>query len=68
MSTVCKSSVGRRRGLLAGVRVLMTMLAGAGPVPAVVLVVAADEGWMPQSAEHLDALDALGVEHGLLAR
>ncbi|TWF74142.1 selenocysteine-specific elongation factor [Pseudonocardia hierapolitana] len=47
-------------------RFVTTMLAGAGPAPAVVMVVAADEGWMPQSAEHLDALDALGVEHGLL--
>lgn len=47
-------------------RFVPTMLAGAGPVPAVVLVVAADEGWKPQSAEHLAALDALGVRHGLL--
>ena len=47
-------------------RFVTTMLAGVGPVPAVLLVVAADEGWMPQSAEHLDALDALGVRHGLL--
>jgi selenocysteine-specific elongation factor len=36
-------------------------------VPAALFVVAADEGWMPQSAEHLAALDALGVRHGLLA-
>ena len=42
------------------------MLAGVGPVPAVLLVVAADEGWMPQSAEHLDACAALGVRDGLL--
>ena len=42
------------------------MLAGVGPVPAVLLVVAADEGWMPQSAEHVDACLALGVRHGLL--
>jgi selenocysteine-specific elongation factor len=48
-------------------RFVTTMLAGAGPAPAALMVVAADEGWMPQSAEHLDALDALGVEHGLLA-
>ncbi|NAZ88085.1 selenocysteine-specific translation elongation factor, partial [Kineococcus indalonis] len=43
-----------------------TMLAGVGPVPVALLVVAADGGWMPQSAEHLCALDALGVRHGLL--
>ena len=42
------------------------MLAGLGPVPAVMFVVAADGGWMPQSAEHLAAVDALGVRHGLL--
>jgi selenocysteine-specific elongation factor len=48
-------------------RFVSTMLAGAGPVPAVMFVVAADEGWMPQSAEHLAALDALGVRHGILA-
>ena len=42
------------------------MLAGAGPAPAVMFVVAADEGWMPQSAEHLAAIDALGVRDGLL--
>ncbi|WP_344820881.1 GTP-binding protein, partial [Nonomuraea africana] len=48
-------------------RFLSTMLAGVGPVPAVMFVVAADEGWMPQSEEHLVALEALGVRHCLLA-
>ncbi|MCO6007831.1 selenocysteine-specific translation elongation factor [Actinoallomurus purpureus] len=47
-------------------RFVTTMLAGVGPAPAVMFVVAADEGWMPQSAEHLAAIDALGVRHGLL--
>ncbi len=47
-------------------RFVPTMLAGVGPVPAVLFVVAADGGWMPQSAEHLDALDALGVRHAVL--
>ncbi|WP_460461314.1 GTP-binding protein, partial [Angustibacter peucedani] len=47
-------------------RFVPTMLAGVGPVPAVVLVVAADEGWKPQTQEHVDALDALGVRHGLV--
>jgi selenocysteine-specific elongation factor len=48
-------------------RFVPNMLAGIGPAPAVLFVVAADEGWMPQSAEHLEALHALGVRHGLLA-
>ncbi len=47
-------------------RFISNMLAGAGPVPAVMFVVAADEGWMPQSAEHLAVLSALGISHGLL--
>jgi len=48
-------------------RFITNMLAGVGPVAAVMFVVAADEGWMPQSAEHLAAIDALGVRHGVLA-
>src|SRR4029078_7139033 len=40
--------------------------AGCGAVPGVLLGVAADEGWMPQTGEHVDALVALGVRHGLL--
>jgi selenocysteine-specific elongation factor len=48
-------------------RFIPTMLAGVGPVPAVLFVVAADDTWMPQAAEHLAALDALGVEHAVVA-
>lgn len=48
-------------------RFVTNMLAGIGSVGAVLFVVAADEGWMPQSTEHLEALDALGVRHGILA-
>jgi len=48
-------------------RFVPNMLAGVGPVPAVLFTVAADGGWMPQSAEHLAAIDALGVRHGVLA-
>ena len=48
-------------------RFVPNMLAGVGPVPAVLFVVAADEGWRAQSGEHLAALDALGVEHAVLA-
>jgi selenocysteine-specific elongation factor len=47
-------------------RFVTNMLAGAGPVPAVIFVVAADEGWMPQSAEHLAVVSALGIERGIL--
>lgn len=47
-------------------RFISTTLAGLGPVPAVLFVVAADDPWMPQAAEHLAALEALGVEHGVL--
>ncbi len=48
-------------------RFVATMLAGVGPVPAVLFVVAADQGWQPQSQEHLEILDALGVRHAVLA-
>src|SRR5260370_41716105 len=47
-------------------RFVPNMLAGVGPVPAVLFVVAADGGWMPQSAEHLAAIDALGISRGVL--
>lgn len=47
-------------------RFVPNMLAGAGPVAAAMFVVAADEGWQAQSAEHLAALDAFGVSRGLL--
>jgi selenocysteine-specific elongation factor len=43
------------------------IMAGAvGQVPAVLFVVAADQGWQAQSAEHLAVIDALGIRHGLL--
>ena len=48
-------------------RFATNMLAGVGPVPAVLLVIAADSGWAAQTADHVRALDALGVRHGLVA-
>ena len=48
-------------------RFIGNMLAGAGPVEIALLVVAANEGWMPQSREHLQILDLLGVRHGVVA-
>ena len=44
-----------------------TMVAGAGGMDLVMLVVAADEGIMPQTREHLDILRLLGVKSGLVA-
>jgi len=49
------------------VRFLKNMLAGVGAVDACLFVVAATEGWKPQSEEHLRILDLLGVGHGLVA-
>ena len=47
-------------------RFVANMLAGVGAAPAVMFVVAATEGWMPQSEEHLAAVLALGVQHVLV--
>ena len=48
-------------------RFIRNMLAGVGPAPLVLFVVAADEGWKPQSEEHLEILDVLGVSSGVVA-
>ena len=48
-------------------RFIKNMLAGTGGFDVALLVVAADEGWMPQSEEHLAVLDLLGIRHGLVA-
>lgn len=49
------------------VRFIKTMLAGVGAVDACLLVVAATEGWKPQTEEHLRILELLGVRHGVVA-
>lgn len=46
---------------------MKNMLAGIESVDVAMLVVAADEGWMPQSEEHLVVLDLLGVTSGVIA-
>ena len=43
------------------------MVAGAGGIDIVMLVVAADDGVMPQTKEHLDICQLLGIQHGLVA-
>ena len=47
-------------------RFIANMLAGLGPAPSVILVLAADQGWQQQSSDHRDAIAALGIEHALL--
>jgi len=42
------------------------MLAGVGGIDLVLFVVAADEGIMPQSREHLNIVKLLGIQHGLI--
>jgi len=48
-------------------RFIKNMLAGATGVDVAVLVVAADEGVMPQTDEHLEILNLLGVRHAVVA-
>jgi selenocysteine-specific elongation factor len=43
------------------------MVAGVGSVDLALFVVAADDGWMPQSEEHLQILSYLGVRHAVVA-
>jgi selenocysteine-specific elongation factor len=43
------------------------MVAGVGSIDAALLVVAADDGWMPQTEEHLQILTYLGVRRGVVA-
>ena len=49
------------------IRFLRNMLAGVGGIDACLFVVAATEGWKPQSEEHLRILQLLGVSHGVIA-
>ncbi len=49
-------------------RLVKNMLAGVGMVDFVLLVVAADDGWMPpQTQEHADILHLYGIKQGLVA-
>ena len=45
---------------------IKNMLAGAGGIDLAMLVVAADEGFMPQTAEHLGILQLLGIQEGIV--
>jgi selenocysteine-specific elongation factor len=48
-------------------RFIKNMLAGVGGLDVALFVVAADEGWMPQSEEHMAVLDLLDVTRGVIA-
>ena len=48
-------------------RFIKNMLAGIGSVDACLFVVAATEGWKPQSEEHLRILELMGVQRGIVA-
>jgi selenocysteine-specific elongation factor len=48
-------------------RFIKNMLAGAGGISICLFVVAANEGWKPQSAEHLSILHVLGITSGVVA-
>jgi selenocysteine-specific elongation factor len=48
-------------------RFIQNMLAGVGGIDAALLVIAADEGPMPQTGEHLAILDLLEIERGVVA-
>jgi len=61
-------------GLIVGIvdvpgheRLVRNMLAGAGGIDLVLLVIAADEGIMPQSREHLHICNLLKIKSGLIA-
>jgi selenocysteine-specific elongation factor len=47
-------------------RFVKHMVAGAGGIDMAILVVAADEGVMPQTREHLEVLRSLSVTHGVV--
>ena len=61
---------GRRYGVVdvpGHERFIKSMVAGAGGLDLVCLVIAADEGIMPQTREHLDICELLGVRRGVIA-
>jgi len=59
---------GRRLGIIdvpGHHRFVKNMLAGVGGIDLFLLVVAADDGWMPQTQEHMDIVNLLAIERGL---
>ncbi len=48
-------------------RFIKNMLAGAGGIDLILFIIAADEGVMPQTREHMDIINLLGVKNGIVA-
>ncbi|WP_214482387.1 selenocysteine-specific translation elongation factor [Bacillus sp. SM2101] len=48
-------------------RFIRQMISGVAGIDVVVIVIAADEGVMPQTKEHLEILSFLGIKHGVIA-
>lgn len=46
---------------------ISNVIPGIGGIDATIIVIAADDGWMPQTEEHLQILNLLGIEHGIVA-
>ncbi len=49
------------------IRFINNMLAGVAAIDCALLVIAADDGVMPQTREHLDILNLMGIRHGIIA-
>ncbi|WP_163539099.1 selenocysteine-specific translation elongation factor [Gracilibacillus sp. YIM 98692] len=48
-------------------RFIRQMIAGVAGIDLVIIVIAADEGVMPQTKEHLEILEFLGIKHAIIA-
>jgi len=46
---------------------IKNMIAGASGIDAVILVIDANEGWMPQTEEHFQIVDLLDIKYGIIA-
>ncbi len=66
----CRLPSGRRAGIVdvpGHERFIKNMLAGVGGIDLVLLVIAADEGVMPQTREHLNIIELLQIKQGVVA-
>lgn len=67
---LCRLPSGRRAGIVdvpGHERFIKNMLAGVGGIDLVLLVIAADEGVMPQTREHMHIIELLQIKQGVVA-